>query len=209
MAYRLARIFGTEEDKVNCAFYYKIGACRHGDRCTRLHNKPLLSQTVLLKNMYVNPAPALALAEGKWIWKIGQEIPEEILKETIRHFEDFYEEVFIELVKYGEVEELNVCDNIGEHIVGNVYVKYYNEEDAKKAYSALNGRYYAGRQINAEYSPVTDFREAKCRQFDQGCCERGGYCNFMHLKHVSRTFKRSLFREMYDKNPEFWKQKKE
>lgn len=67
MAYRLARIFGTEEDKVNCAFYYKIGACRHGDRCTRLHNKPLLSQTVLLKNMYVNPAPALALAEGKKI----------------------------------------------------------------------------------------------------------------------------------------------
>ena len=68
MAYRLARIFGTEEDKVNCAFYYKIGACRHGDRCTRLHNKPLLSPTVLLKNMYVNPAPALALAEGKkWI----------------------------------------------------------------------------------------------------------------------------------------------
>ncbi len=65
MAHRLARIFGTEEDKVNCAFYYKIGACRHGDRCTRLHNKPLLSQTVLLKNMYVNPAPALALAEGK------------------------------------------------------------------------------------------------------------------------------------------------
>ncbi len=113
------------------------------------------------------------------------------MKETIRHFEDFFEEVFVELMKYGEVEELNVCDNIGEHIVGNVYVKYYNEEDAEKAFSALNGRYYAGRQINAEYSPVTDFREAKCRQFDQGCCERGGYCNFMHLKHVSRSFKRS------------------
>lgn len=43
MAQRLARIFGTEEDKVNCAFYHKIGACRHGDRCNRLHNKPLLS----------------------------------------------------------------------------------------------------------------------------------------------------------------------
>eukprot|EP01047_Picozoa_sp_COSAG01_P099181 COSAG01_NODE_29244_length_642_cov_0.732965_1_plen_73_part_10 len=36
---RLARIFGTEEDKVNCPFYFKIGACRHGDRCSRLHNK--------------------------------------------------------------------------------------------------------------------------------------------------------------------------
>ena len=29
-AEHLARIHGTEEDKVNCPFYYKIGACRHG-----------------------------------------------------------------------------------------------------------------------------------------------------------------------------------
>ena len=67
------------------------------------------------------------------------------MKETIRHFEDFFEEVFIELAKYGEVEEVVVCDNIGEHIVGNVYVKFYNEDDTKKAFSARNGRYYAGR----------------------------------------------------------------
>ncbi len=25
--------------------------------------------------------------------------------------------------KYGEVEEMNVCDNLGDHLVGNVYVK--------------------------------------------------------------------------------------
>ncbi len=25
--------------------------------------------------------------------------------------------------KYGEVEEMNVCDNIGEHMIGNVYIK--------------------------------------------------------------------------------------
>ena len=35
MADRLAKKFGTEDDKVNCPFYYKIGACRHGDSCTR------------------------------------------------------------------------------------------------------------------------------------------------------------------------------
>ena len=34
-ATHLARIHGTEEDKVNCPFYFKIGACRHGDRCSR------------------------------------------------------------------------------------------------------------------------------------------------------------------------------
>lgn len=30
--------------RVNCSFYFKIGACRHGDRCSRLHNKPTFSQ---------------------------------------------------------------------------------------------------------------------------------------------------------------------
>ena len=27
------------------------------------------------------------------------------------------------LFQYGEIEEINVCDNLGDHLVGNVYVK--------------------------------------------------------------------------------------
>lgn len=35
-----------------------------------------------------------------------------------------FQEVFTEMEeKYGEVEEMNVCDNLGDHLVGNVYVK--------------------------------------------------------------------------------------
>jgi hypothetical protein len=30
-------------------------ACRHGDRCSRLHNRPTISPTILLHNMYQNP----------------------------------------------------------------------------------------------------------------------------------------------------------
>lgn len=51
----LASIFGTEKDKVNCSFFFKIGACRHGDKCSRLHNRPTFSQTILLQNLYANP----------------------------------------------------------------------------------------------------------------------------------------------------------
>ena len=29
--------------------------------------------------------------------------------------------------------------------------------------NGLNGRFYAGKVIVAEFSPVTDFKEAKCR----------------------------------------------
>ena len=63
----------------------------------------------------------------------------------------------------------------------------------------MNGKFYGGRQLNAEYSLVTDFREAKCRQYKEGECVFGGFCNFMHPKPVKRDFKKDLFRWMYDK----------
>lgn len=67
----------------------------------------------------------------------------------------------------------------------------------------MNGRYYMGRMIMAEYSPVTDFREAKCRQYKEGTCERGGFCNFMHPKPVNRDLKKHLYKWMYDSNPKY------
>lgn len=81
----------------------------------------------------------------------------------MRHFEDFYEEVFLELTNFGEIEDLIVCNNLGEHIMGNVYAKFRYEDDAESALKGLNGRYYAGKLIIPEFSPVTDFRESLCR----------------------------------------------
>lgn len=43
---------------------------------------------------------------------------------------------------------------------------------------------FTGRPIIVDFSPVTDFREATCRQYDENTCSRGGYCNFMHLKKI-------------------------
>ena len=62
------RLHGTEEDKVNCPFYLKIGACRHGERCSRIHHRPAFSQTILIKHIYRHPvreAELRALAEGR------------------------------------------------------------------------------------------------------------------------------------------------
>lgn len=101
-------------------------------------------------------------------------------------FQDFYEDIFEELAKHGEIENLNVCDNLADHMVGSVYVKFRDEEGAAKALTSLQGRFYAGRPIMIEFSPVTDFREATCRQYEENTCTRGGYCNFMHLRPISR-----------------------
>lgn len=178
MAEHLASIFGTEKDRVNCPFYFKIGACRHGDRCSRLHNRPTISPTILLSNMYQRPDMLTPGVDPQ-----GHNIDP---KKAQEHYEDFYEDLFEELSKFGELESLNICDNFADHMVGNVYAHFREEEQAAAALQALRGRFYAGRPIIAEFSPVTDFREATCRQFEENTCNRGGYCNFMHLKKISR-----------------------
>merc|ERR1719322_398896 len=72
-------------------------------------------------------------------------------------------------------------------------IKFRYEEDAEKAVSELNNRWFNARPIHAELSPVTDFREACCRQYEMGECTRGGFCNFMHLKPISRDLRRKLY----------------
>lgn len=186
MAQHLASIFGTEKDRVNCPFYFKIGACRHGDRCSRMHNKPTVSQTILIHNMYLNPVLNAPMGPDG----LPQQVPPEEVQE---HYEDFYEDIYLELAQFGEIENLNVCDNLADHLVGNVYVKFRDEDDAARALLALQGRYYAGRPVQAEFSPVTDFREATCRQYEENTCNRGGYCNFMHIKPISRSLRKELF----------------
>ncbi len=56
-----------------------------------------------------------------------------------------------------------VCDNIGDHLVGNLYVKFVHEDEAEKCMKGLSGRYYSGKLLKPEYSPVTDFRDTRCR----------------------------------------------
>merc|ERR1712061_753865 len=104
---------------------------------------------------------------------------------------------------YGEIEDLVVVDNLCDHMIGNVYVKYYHEEDAERALMKLTGRFYSGKLIQADYTTVSDFREARCRAFHETRCNRGAYCNFMHIKHIPRAIKRRVVREMYDDHPEY------
>uniref|UniRef100_A0A1I7ZD16 C3H1-type domain-containing protein n=1 Tax=Steinernema glaseri TaxID=37863 RepID=A0A1I7ZD16_9BILA len=98
-------------------------------------------------------------------------------------FEAFFYEVFTEIErKYGRVEELKVCENIAEHLIGNVYIKFDSCSVARRAVDDLNRRWFARQPIYAELSPVADFRDACCRQHESGECTRGGFCNFMHVK---------------------------
>lgn len=201
MAEQLARVFGTEEDPVNCAFYFKVGVCRHGELCSKKHNKPMSSRTLLLTNMYPNTPQGIA---------IGMEHPwdDDMYDMAQQHLEAFYTEVVLVMADYGEIEEVVVVENTVEYQMGNVYVKFYYEEDAAKALVGLTGRFYFGKLINAEYTPVTDFREARCRAFHETYCTRGGACRFLHIRHIPTAIKRRVAREMYKEHTEYTKPRK-
>uniref|UniRef100_A0A2K5DU96 C3H1-type domain-containing protein n=1 Tax=Aotus nancymaae TaxID=37293 RepID=A0A2K5DU96_AOTNA len=165
----------------NCSFYFKIGACRHGDRCSRLHNKPTFSQTILIQNIFRNPRNSAQMADGSHHAVSDVEMQE--------HCDECFEQVFTDVEeKYGEAEEMNVCDNLRDHLVGNMSVKFRREEDAEKAVIDWNNRWLNGPPIQAE-----DFREACCCQHEAGEHTRGGLCNFMHLKPVSRELRWELY----------------
>merc|ERR1719273_663633 len=97
------------------------------------------------------------------------------------------------MIIFSRIVLLRQRKNLGDHLVGNVYVKFRREEDAERAVNELNNRWFGGRPIYAELSPVTDFREACCRQYEMGECVRAGFCNFMHLKPISRELRRDLY----------------
>lgn len=73
--------------------------------------------------MYQNPNAAIVKANGI-------DVPEQELVDAVNHFEDFYEEIFMQFAKYGEIEDLVVADNIGDHMIGNVWIKFASENQA-------------------------------------------------------------------------------
>ena len=44
-------------------------------------------------------------------------------EELQKDFDSFFEDFFCELAKFGQLLEMHVCDNVGDHLIGNVYAR--------------------------------------------------------------------------------------
>ncbi|KAL9229340.1 hypothetical protein vseg_004817 [Gypsophila vaccaria] len=165
--------FGTEQDKAHCPFHLKTGVCRFGARCSRAHFYPDKSCTLLFKNMYSGPGLA-------WEQDEGLEYTDD---EAELAFEEFYEDVHTEFLKFGELVNFKVCRNASSHLRGNVYVHYKFLESAMLAYQSINGRYFAGKQLSCEFVNLTKWKVAICGEYMRSrlkTCSRGSVCNFIH-----------------------------
>uniref|UniRef100_A0A224Z2P0 U2 snrnp splicing factor small subunit n=1 Tax=Rhipicephalus zambeziensis TaxID=60191 RepID=A0A224Z2P0_9ACAR len=155
-----------------CPFYIKTGACRFGDWCSRSHPRPVVSRTLLLRGLYSH----LSLEQLH-----GDDSLETDERELQAHFEAFFWDVLQELRRAGTVCQVRVCRNLEPHLRGNVYVQYSSEEEAQQALTMLNGRWYAGRPVSCEFSPVDRWKTAVCGLFFRRACPKGRGCNFLHV----------------------------
>ncbi|KAM6446952.1 U2 small nuclear ribonucleoprotein auxiliary factor 35 kDa subunit-related protein 2 [Liasis olivaceus] len=168
---------GTEKDRANCPFYIKTGACRFGDRCSRKHNYPSSSQTLLIRGMFVTFGMEQCKRDD-YDTDASLEYSEE---EIYQQFLDFYEDVLPEFKNVGKVIQFKVSCNFEPHLRGNVYVQYQSKQECQEALTLFNGRWYAGRQLQCEFCPVTRWKTAICGLFERQKCPRGKHCNFLHV----------------------------
>eukprot|EP00494_Astrolonche_serrata_P002141 UN02147 len=81
---------------------------------------------------------------------------------------------------------MNVVQNMGDHMIGNTFVRYVTEEMAETAVKNLTNRFYAGRKVLPKLSPVQDFEHSRCNDYVRNSCSRGQFCNFAHFMTIPR-----------------------
>ncbi|KAE9591923.1 putative transcription factor C3H family [Lupinus albus] len=104
-------------------------------------------------------------------------------EEVERCYEEFYEDVHTEFLKFGEIVNFKVCKNGAFHLRGNVYVQYKSLDSALLAYNSVNGRYFAGKQISCNFVNLTRWKVAICGEYMRSgfkTCSHGTACNFIH-----------------------------
>ncbi|XP_055838793.1 U2 small nuclear ribonucleoprotein auxiliary factor 35 kDa subunit-related protein 2 [Episyrphus balteatus] len=166
----------SNPNHLECAIFSKTNACRYGIQCKRNHIRPKLSRILFIPNFFSH----IRLEHGgtTHAGDINLECPEEDLNND---YKVFFEDVTEELKKFGEILNFRTCMNTQPHLRGNVLVEYSSERDALKAYVQLNGRFYASRQINVEFSGMKAWRSAICGLSLANKCPKGRGCNFLHI----------------------------
>ena len=98
-----------------------------------------------------------------------------------------------------------MVDNLSDHLIGNVYAKFFDEKAASNAYENLKGKYYHSDLVVEEYCPIINPKDGKCYKYEDGLCNKGPYCNFLHFKEINYSLVKSLKDEMYEIHPEYRK----
>ncbi len=99
----------------------------------------MFSQTVGLLHLYQNPMSQFLQTGGRLTRDQQAQIDQD--------FQEFYIDVFDEVSKFGHVEEMHVCDNLADHLVGACLVP--STASGPFACCSLRLRKYAATRMTA------------------------------------------------------------
>jgi len=201
----------SRQNNQPCQFFTKTGICKYGDKCTKRHVRPLRSRTVMFHRLYSDPVyieRGKRLNEMRKSGRLQQDhgydrnllrkAAEEdgLNKKRIQEqLEQFFKDIFVELsLKYGKIEDMGIAGNLNKYLNGNVYVVFENESSANICYLKTNKRWYNGRPIICELSPVVSLDMACCKSYEtKGVCDRENSCGYAHFLKIDPKLEKTLY----------------
>lgn len=117
---KLLHPYESNPGKKECMFFTKTNCCRHDIKCLRNHKRPQISKILLLRNFFshITLERCTATEHGA---DIGLEFT---YADVLKEYHDFFEDIVLELEKFGQVVNIRTCGNTGTHMRGNVFVEF-------------------------------------------------------------------------------------
>lgn len=162
-----------------CPFFTKLGACRFGSGCARDHVRPASARTLILSQ--VLPASS---GDAESMSGNGGPIDDSAQVQA------FCTTLLDRVRGCGTVQQLIVLCNQTAHLRGTMYLQFASAAEATAAIATLKDE-SSGPAIRAEPCDI-DFRDARCTAFDNQECNRGAFCNFLHVRALPEAIQQRL-----------------
>ncbi|EDW75549.2 uncharacterized protein Dwil_GK23757 [Drosophila willistoni] len=149
----LQRLVETHPQERLCEFFTRTNCCRFGHTCSHNHRRPMLAKILLIRHFFSHPLLKLTSSDDYL------ELTEHDLRDS---YDEFFHDAVAELEKFGKIVNFRALRNTLDYLRGHVFVEYAQERHALRAFINLQGRYYASRQLNVEFSNLKGWRGAVC-----------------------------------------------
>ncbi|XP_030383611.1 U2 small nuclear ribonucleoprotein auxiliary factor 35 kDa subunit-related protein 2 isoform X2 [Scaptodrosophila lebanonensis] len=155
----LQRVAETRPEEKPCEFFTRTNSCRFGLHCTFNHKRPMLARILLIRHFFTHPLLHSDVHKEYATADADLELNERDLRND---YDEFFADVVPELEKFGRILNFRAVRNTLAHLRGHVFVEYEQERSALRAFINLQGRYYASRRLNVEFSNLKTWRGAVC-----------------------------------------------
>ncbi|XP_017116964.1 U2 small nuclear ribonucleoprotein auxiliary factor 35 kDa subunit-related protein 2 isoform X1 [Drosophila elegans] len=175
----LLRVMETQPGERPCEFFSRTNCCRYGHACTFNHRRPMLARILLIRHFF-NHSMLREQRTHKEYASAEEHL--ELTEQDLRSdYDEFFDDAVEELEKFGQIVNFRTVRNTLEHLRGNVFVEYTNERSALRAFTSLQGRFYASKRLSVEFSNLKTWRGAVCGLSLTRKCPKGNVCGYLHI----------------------------